>query len=172
MILETAQQLLENAGYDVFRKPGENGQLFFEDASLLGLLSVCPSADFICGHWQGLQDSFLRETAHALRNSPEKAWNTYLVLLTAEATTHDKTRPLAMIEEDFSAMRKIAVSGVLSKDDVLHALAPLLPMRSVTVPNTRLVERLQRALLLSEVAFKALEQGDDELLASLLLEDK
>ena len=43
MILETAQQLLETAGYDVFRKPGDEAELFFEDASILGLLCVCPS---------------------------------------------------------------------------------------------------------------------------------
>jgi hypothetical protein len=172
VILETAQQLLETAGYDVFRNPGDEAELLFEDASLLGLLCVCPSAGFIAENWRRRQDRFLRETAQALRNSPEKAWNTYLVLLTTEATTDDHVRTLAMIEEDFTAMRKIAMSGVLSENDVLHALAPLLPTRTVTVPNERLVERLQKALALSEGAFGALVRNEPELLTSLLLEDK
>ena len=172
MILETAQQLLETAGYDVFRKPGDEAELFFEDASILGLLCVCPSSGFIAENWRRRQDWFLRETAQALRNSPEKAWNTYLVLLTADATTDDQVRTLAMIEEDFAAMRKIVMSGVLSADDVLRALAPLLPMRTVTVPNARLVERLQKALALSQEAFGALVRDEPELLTSLLLEDK
>lgn len=172
MILESTQHMLETAGYGVVFRSGEHEHLLFEDSSLLGLVCLCPSGDFIIDNWRQLQDGFLRETAQALRSSPEKAWNTYLVLLTAEVVSQTTLRKMAAIEEDFGAMRKIVTSGVLTAQDVEHALGPLLPLRSVTVPDDNLLERLRIAMQLSSAAFDAIAASDVDLLTSILLEEK
>jgi hypothetical protein len=171
MIIETAQLALEEAGYLVTRRPGDNDTFIFEDSAVLGLLKVCPTADLIVSEWQRIQDQFLREFAIALRRVPLKAWNTYLVMLTAQHPPAFLRRRLAVIEEDFAGMRKIAASEVLSPDDVSRALAPLLPVTPVTLGNEDFTARLRKALPLDDAGFDALLKGDVERLFVSLLEE-
>jgi hypothetical protein len=110
--------------------------------------------------------------ALALRRVPQKTWNTYLILLTEDSPPNgDALHQLAAIEEDFAAMRKVAAANVLSPEDLAHALAPLLPVRAVTLQNESLVERLRRTLPLSSAGFQTLMNGDVEQLIELLMDD-
>jgi hypothetical protein len=172
MIIETAQLALEEAGYIVMRRPGDHGAFTFEDSAVLGLLKTCPSADFIFSEWQRVQDEFLREFAGPLRRVPLKAWNTYLVLLTPEPPTVQLRRRLAVIEEDFAGMRKIAVAEVLSSSDVTRALAPLLPVTPVALDDESFAARLRKAVPLDDAGFDALLNCDVERLVVSFLEEE
>ena len=165
------QQLLEHARYEVRRRPSEYEQLVFEDSSLLGLVTVCSSVEFIISRWRSLQDEFLREIASALRSAPQKAWNTYLIMLTEDRPTGSSQPQLAAIEEDFAGMRKVTAAGILTQEDVAHALSPLLPVRAVTLRNESLNDRLRRTLPLSNSGLQALMSGDVGHLTELLMED-
>ena len=172
MIIEIAHNALHDAGYFVTRRSDAFDTILFEDTAILGLLVVYPTAENIASEWRNTQDAFLREYALELRRSPEKAWNTYLVLLTAEQPTPVTRRRLSVVEEDFSGMRKIAAAGVLSSADVSHALAPLLPLKSVTLQNESFTDRIRKAVAWDEDTFAALASGDVQQLLTAVLEDR
>jgi len=172
MIIVTAHSALQDAGYLVTRRSGALDNIQFEDAAVLGWLVVYLTAEEILSEWRDAQDAFLREYAVELRRTPEKAWNMYLVLLTAEQPSPITRRRLGAVEEDFSGMRKIAGAGIALPADVFHALAPLLPLKSVTLENESFADRVRKAAALDEGTFAALVAADVEQLLAALLEER
>jgi hypothetical protein len=122
--------------------------LAFEDISVLGQVHVLDSAETILANWQLLQDTFLRDNADRLSRDASKAWNVYTVLLTSDSPNAEVSARLFSIEDDFRGTRKIARTGVVSRQDVTTALAPILPLQNVLSVGVidakqRLAERLR-----------------------------
>ncbi len=61
-----------------------------------------------------------------------KAGNIYSVFLTEGAASSADLREIEVIEEDFSATRKIDLAGVTSSAELERALLPILPLRAIT----------------------------------------
>src|SRR5882724_632535 len=97
-LLAEARRLLESSKYKTFS--GASGEVFyFEDSSLLGFVWIAPSPGALLEQWRRLQDSFLREKDLQLRQSKDKSWNVYSVLLTEPDVTADQANEFLKIEE-------------------------------------------------------------------------
>lgn len=170
-LLEESEDLLVDQGYEVWRHPDETDRLYFEDASIFGMVITYASPSDLVETWEDRQDEFLRVYRDDLRSSEskEKVWNAYTVHLTVSTVdTPDSDEGIEMrnalyqIEEDFGGTRKIVRSGV-GDDDVESALLPLLEIKAepeLEASNYR--EGLRREL----------EEGDfEEAFLQLLKED-
>jgi hypothetical protein len=147
-LIDDARSLLEGSGFATFVAAPDAPSLTFEDISVLGQVHALDSADAILANWQLLQDTFLRENAERLSRDASKAWNVYTVLLTRDSPVDEAAAQLFAIEDDFRGTRKIARCGVLSRQDVTAALAPILPLQNVLSvgvvdAKVRLAERLR-----------------------------
>ena len=125
---ELARAALQGAGYRCAAT--EDGDLVFEDDTLLGFVTVQPSARHILDSWRAKQEAFLRSHATPLRRDAGKAWNVYSVFWTTIACAPEGAAALLEVEEDFVGTRKLARAGVQIEDDVSEALYPLLPIEN------------------------------------------
>jgi hypothetical protein len=130
-ILDDARTILESVGFATFLARPDASYFDFEDISVIGRLHVLESADQILTTWQTIQDRFLIENAGVLGRDVTKAWNLYTVLLTGDSTGSDVDGRLSSIEDDFRGTRKIARGGIISREDVVGALSPILPLRNI-----------------------------------------
>jgi hypothetical protein len=129
-LLAEARRLLESSKYKTFPAPG--GDLFyFEDSSLLGLVWIASSPGVLLEQWRRLQDSFLHEKDLQLRQSRDKSWNAYSVLLTEPDVSGNQDNEFLRIEEDFRGTRKIARAGLHSVSQLTRALLPLLAIQNL-----------------------------------------
>ena len=152
MVLDETQAVLEQAGYRTAFQFEPIKSLYFEDSSLMGFAVLYPSARELLGEWNELQNTFLQENAPRLRGDRQKAWNIYAVLLAEEAGSDEEVRELSALEEDYTATRKIAQSGVRHRNQIRQALAPLLPI-SMPAEAHEAAERLKAKLDEAEAAF-------------------
>ncbi|MFY9730743.1 MAG: hypothetical protein WAK24_09050 [Candidatus Acidiferrales bacterium] len=128
--LAEARRLLESSKYRTF--PADSNDVFyFEDSSLLGFVWIASSPDVLLEQWRRLQDSFLREKDLQLRQSKDKSWNAYSVLLTEPDVSGDRANEFLKIEEDFRGTRKIAKAGLHTISQVTRALLPLLAIQNL-----------------------------------------
>lgn len=146
-LVDEARIVLEAAGFVTFANVPSPRSTTFEDLSVLGQLHVLDSADEILKDWENTQDSFLAENADRLLRDSTKAWNLYTVFLTAEVPPPDVERQLFKIEDDFRGTRKLVRAGVASRQDLLAAMAPILPFENLLTvgpvdARARLAERL------------------------------
>lgn len=124
-----SRSILQAAGYRTHFPRPDTPYFYFEDESILGVLHVLSEVENVIDDWEHLQDTFLRTNATLLATSTFKAWNCYTVLLTPAQATKKQRTELFTIEENFRGTRKIARAGVVTRDDLEDALAPLLPLR-------------------------------------------
>lgn len=167
---ELVRAALQGAGYRCAAT--QDGDVVFEDDTLLGFVSVQASARDILGTWRAKQDAFLRSFATPLRKDAGKAWNVYSVFLAGNACAPDEAAALLQVEEDFVGTRKLARSGIETEDDVSEALYPLLPIEnSVSLAEGDALVRVKARLdfppeitaALSGAAEVSLEEIADEL---------
>lgn len=135
---------MDVSGFSVHAPRPDVATLLFEDISIMGFVHVAASAETIVLDWQSIQDSFLKQNASRFMQDPTKAWNVYSVLLTSEPASSESAAALFSIEEDFRGTRKVARAGVVSREDVIGALAPIIPLRNVL--SMGLVDARQRLL--------------------------
>ncbi len=144
-----ARAVLQNAGYktDLIKQSDE--KFYFEDASLLGFVSVHSNIDGIIKKWKDQQDTFLREYAPQLRAEPNKAWNIYSVYLTQDDCPVDIRHKIYDIEEDFRSTRKVVGFNIQTRLTLERALLPLLQIQNLIVLQSeditsRIRERISR----------------------------
>jgi hypothetical protein len=157
---ELVRAALQRAGY---RCAGtQDGDVVFEDDTLLGFVSVQGSARDILGNWRAKQEDFLRSHATPLRKDAGKAWNVYSVFLAPNACAPEEAAALLEVEEDFVGTRKLARAGIETEDDVSEALYPLLPIEnSVALAEGDALVRVRARLdFLAEIT--ALITGTEE----------
>jgi hypothetical protein len=125
-----ARRLLESSKYRTY--PGANEDIFyFEDSSLLGFVWIASNPEELVKEWQRVQDTFLGEKDPQLRNSKDKSWNAYSVLLTESDVSGEQAHALLRIEEDFRGTRKIARAGLRTAGQLMKALLPLLAIQNL-----------------------------------------
>ncbi len=88
--------------------------------------------------------SLLTRFAAGFRTAGEKAWNVYCVFLCGSAADSVQNRQVRWIEENLERTRKIAACGLASREDLLRALLPVLPLQYQPVLRAEdVTERLQ-----------------------------
>jgi len=129
-LLAEARRLLESSKYRTF-SAASSDVFYFEDFSLLGFVWIAPSPSVLLEQWRRLQDSFLHEKDLQLRQSKDKSWNAYSVLLTEPDVSGDQANEFLKLEEDFRGTRKIAKAGVHTTNYLTRALLPLLAIQNL-----------------------------------------
>jgi hypothetical protein len=169
-LIDDAVIILKDAGFRISdRKPKE--QALFEDDTVMGLVIAYPDAKALLADWQLEQDRFLAECASQIRRAPTKAWNMYTVHLTASSAGLADVGVLSKVEEDFRATRKIAKVAI-TREEVLQALLPLLPLQSYASGMVEgLPERLRRTLRLRPESVEAILSSPPDEIAMRLLEE-
>jgi hypothetical protein len=103
--------------------------LSFEDDALMGFGCVFVSPEELLANWKTTEMALLTQYAPSLRGAGEKAWNVYCVFLCSSVADPDQERQVRWIEENQERTRKIAACGLASRQDVVGALLPILPLR-------------------------------------------
>ena len=130
-IKRDAAEMLTAAGFTVKDEVVEGkGHLVFESATVLGFLVAYDGAASLIADWAHDTRRVIEHHRLALRRGGQKAWNTYVVLLAADAPIEFEAVALATIEEDLSGTRKIARAGIGGVLQLKEALLPLLPFQS------------------------------------------
>jgi hypothetical protein len=127
-ILHEVRLLLKEADFRTAQSTEVDDTIQFENVNLVGEVIEFASVDRLLRFWQERENLFLKQSAARLRLDPQKAWNIYMVFLSADQADSEQQASLLAIEEDFAATRKIARASVSSRIELARAMAPLLPL--------------------------------------------
>jgi hypothetical protein len=148
-LLTTTQTVLGGAGLETWLIRASSGAsvVCFEDVSVMGFAGIFPSTAALLTEWKRFESEMLDRFAVPIRNSGEKAWNVYTVLLTTEPASPEHRRSVRWIEEDLSRTRKLAGCDLQTRPDVVEALLPLMPVQQQAAiqaddANDRLLKRI------------------------------
>lgn len=124
------QGVLSEAGFVTrLTSIDETSVVSFEDEVLTGFGCVFRDAESLLTQWKAMEKSLLTRFAPSVRAAGEKAWNIYCVFLCSSAADSGQSREVRWIEEDLDRTRKVAACGVASRDDLVRALLPVLPLQ-------------------------------------------
>lgn len=144
-LISWLQIILRQADFRVrLLKLGSDSIVCFEDSSLIGFACEFVSVDDLLARWEFVEDEVVRAFASEFRKAREKAWNVYTVFISsASATSHEK-RKVRWVEENLRRTRKIAAVDLRSREELVRALLPVLPLQHrVSVQLEDLSERLR-----------------------------
>lgn len=144
-LLSTLQVVLREAGFDTrLTSIDRSSVVCFEDDAIMGFGCVFDEPADLLMRWKVLEMSLLKRYAPNFRAAGEKAWNVYFVFLCPIVTDPIQNREVRWIEEDLERTRKIAACGLSSREDLLLALLPILPLQFQPVLRAEdVTERLQ-----------------------------
>ncbi len=129
-VFSTMQAVLREAGYVTRLTSIERASvLCFEDEVLIGFGRVFGDPGDLLANWKTTETSLLRSQASSIRTAGDKAWNVYCVFLCSAGADAIQNRQVRWIEEDLDRTRKIAACGLGSREDLLRALLPVLPLQ-------------------------------------------
>jgi len=130
-LISSADAVLSSAGFSTrpIDTVGASG-LVFEDATVLGFLYAYPTVQALLDQWQIDTKQIVDREQLALRRAGTKAWNAYVVLLSAAEIAGTQAAALSAIEEDLTGTRKIVRAGIIDAIDLHAALLPLLPLQA------------------------------------------
>jgi hypothetical protein len=103
--------------------------LCFEDETIIGFTQMFDTPGALLSQWHTAETNILMRFARSLRDAPDKAWNVYCVFLCPREGDANETRQIRWIEEDLERTRKIACSGVATREDLVNALLAILPIQ-------------------------------------------
>jgi len=147
-VLSTMQVVLREAGFttrltSVDRFP----VVCFEDDDLMGFGCVFADASALLARWKATEMSLLTRYGTSLRAAGDKAWNVYCLFLCGPDADATQTRQVRWIEEDLEHTRKVTGCGLASREDLVRAMLPLLPLRyQPELQETEVTARLQRRI--------------------------
>jgi hypothetical protein len=78
--------------------------------------------------WRETEATMLARYAAQFRAAGDKAWNVYSVFITEARASEGERREVRWIEEDLERTRKITGTSVVTREEVVKALLPLLPI--------------------------------------------
>lgn len=147
-LLSTSQVLLREAGFSVrLTSVGKTSVVCFEDEALIGFCSSFGEPQDLLDGWKPFEGEMLNRFAPQIRTAGDKAWNVYCVFLCSTSGNSLQNRAVAWIEEDLERTRKIAACAVGSREDLIRALLPVLPIQyQPALEHEDLTERLQRRI--------------------------
>lgn len=144
-VLSTLQVVLREAGFATRLTSIERTSIVsFEDDALLGFGCVFEDPSALLASWKSTEMSILTRYAPSIRAAGEKAWNVYSLFLCSAVADPIQSRQVRWIDENLERTRKIAACGLASRDDLLRALLPVLPLQYQPVLRAEdVTERLQ-----------------------------
>ena len=173
-ILDEIEIELRNAHYATWKPSGKDDQVIgFENDGIFGFVFNFDSVEDLLNEWNERQNGVLKSYKSQLKNAGDKAWNAYSVFVTKEcAESNDKIR-LIQIEENFQLTRKIARDDVLTRESIIAALLPLLPIQNRPhLQEHNYLEQLRFKLSeISENGATALLRGADALDIAQILKE-
>lgn len=129
-VLSTMQVVLREAGFTTRLTSIDRSSIVcFEDDVLTGFGCVFTDPGSLLTRWKATEMSLLTRYAPSLRAAGEKAWNVYCIFLCGPAADSNQGRQVRWIEEDLDRTRKVAACGLASRDDLVRALLPVLPLQ-------------------------------------------
>jgi hypothetical protein len=144
-LLSTMQVVLREAGFATRLTSVDRSSIVcFEDDTLMGFGCVFEDPKGLLMRWKATEMLLLTRYAPSLRAAGEKAWNVYCIFLCGSAADPIQNRQVRWIEEDLDRTRKLAACGLASREDLLRALLPVLPLQYQPVLRAEdVTERLQ-----------------------------
>ena len=140
-ILPASSEMLAGADFSTrVTSAGDGEVLTFEDATILGFLFAYNDPRELIKNWVEDTDGAVKNHQFGLRLAGQKAWNAYVVLLSAAEADFAQFSALSAIEEDLTGTRKIARSGITEVADLRAALLSLFPLQ--TAPKLEAVDIL------------------------------
>ncbi len=145
-LTSTMQGVLREAGFTIrLISLDRSPVICFEDDTLIGFACTFDDPSSLLARWKSTETSLLKRHAGSLRAAGEKAWNVYCVFLCALAGDSVQSRQVRWIEEDLERTRKITASGLASREDLVRALLPLLPLQyQPELEPENVTQRLER----------------------------
>ena len=129
-LISALQVILREAGFTTHLTAIDRSSVVsFEDNTLMGFGCVFEDPDDLLAGWKAKEMALLTRYAPSLRSAGEKAWNVYCLFLCSGVPEPDVNRQVRWIEEDQDRTRKIAACGLESREDLLRALLPILPLQ-------------------------------------------
>lgn len=129
-LLSTTQVLLKDAGYSVRLSTVQRETLIcFEDTAVMGFCSTFVSPEELIRNWMAYENEIISRFAANFRAAGEKAWNVYSIFLTDALATDVDRRAISKIEENLERTRKLAASGISSREELIGVLLPLLSIQ-------------------------------------------
>jgi len=180
-VIHDCIEVLSEAGFwaqrfDVVENgvPNSHKALSFENDTILGFVVIYKTAKELIHSWKPDADRVALLHRDALQAARQKAWNTYLVLISEEEADISQTLLLGQIEEDLEAMRKIAKAGATNAANIRTALLPLLPFRSMpSLDPIEMTKEIQaRSTEIDADLVAAFLSNAEEALVMQLLEDR
>jgi hypothetical protein len=161
-ILSTMQVVLQEANFTTYLASlNRSPVVHFEDDTLMGFGCVFDEPDDLLRRWKTSETSLLTRYAPTLQLAGDKAWNVYSVFLCRPAADPLQNRQVRWIEEDLERTRKIAACSISTREDLMRALLPILPLQYQPVLRVEdVTERLKRRIL--NIAPKAANVALDE----------
>lgn len=133
-LIAASTSVLEAGGYQSIREgvPEWNttsARLFEDKYNVVGIAVFATTAELLQS-WADLQGALVEVISHYVGRSENKAWDGYLVLLTA-AIAPDSDHNIEDVRSDTTRLRKLVATGedLTSPGDVERLLRPLLPLR-------------------------------------------
>jgi hypothetical protein len=133
----------------------------FEDEAIIGFATVFEDADALLTRWKAVETSFLARYAPRFIEAPDKAWNVYSVFMCSSAATPDQRREIRRVDENLEKTRKLASCGLNSREEVIAALLPILPIQNrPRLEGEDVTERLRKRI--ATIAPSAVRAALDE----------
>jgi hypothetical protein len=124
------QVVLQGAGYETWLFSVEALPIIgFEDSAVMGFVCLFEDVPSLLRRWRELETKLLTGHAPSLQKAGEKTWNVYSVFFSSAGADQTQLREIRWIEEDLERTRKIAACGLTSRDEIVTALLPLLPIQ-------------------------------------------
>jgi hypothetical protein len=129
-VLSTMQVVLREAGFTTRLDSVDRSPIVcFEDDVLTGFGCIFEDPGSLLSKWKTSEMSLLMRYAPGLRAAGEKAWNVYCLFFCGLPGAPDQIRQIHWIEEDLERTRKVAACGLASREDLVRALLPVLPLQ-------------------------------------------
>ena len=133
-LIAASTSVLEAGGYQSIREgfPEWNTtstRLFEDKYNVVGIAVFATTAELLQS-WADLQGALVDVISHYVGRSENKAWDGYLVLLTA-AIAPESDHNIEEVRSDTTRLRKLVATGedLAAPGDVERLLRPLLPLR-------------------------------------------
>lgn len=147
-LTSTVQVILQEAGYYTWlTSVDRQTAICFEDDAVMGFVSTFKDSQELLKSWEATESTLLARHAVGLRRAEDKAWNVYSVFLSSASGSESETREVRRIEENLERTRKIAAGGLVSQEDIIKAMLPVLPLQySPRLDSDDLTERLRKRI--------------------------
>lgn len=137
-VLTTMQVILRDAGFATYPfSVGGRSVVCFEDEVLTGFGCSFDTPEALLAEWSAMETAFLKHYAARLRTAGEKAWNVYCVFLCSTLAPSHVAREISWIEENLDRTRKITAAGLVSREDLIRSLLPVLPLQHTAVVDAQ-----------------------------------